>query len=145
MSSSVKADLRVWRKLYNTAKKVDGVAVRVGVFDGRNAEIGLVHEYGAPAAGIPARSFIRQAFERRRDELVQLQAKLSEAILAGKIDEKRAMGLLGAWGSGAIKATITRDGTFAPLKPATVKRKGSDKPLINTGQLVGAITFVVVP
>lgn len=144
MSFKVKSDVRVWRKLYNLAKKLDGIAVKVGVFDGRNAEIALIHEYGAPGANIPARPFLSQTFERRRDELAALQAKLTRALLEGKIDERRAMGLLGAWAAGAIKATITRDGEFAPLKPATIKRKKSDKPLIETGQLVGAIGFVVV-
>ena len=145
MSSSANGDTTVWRKIYQTVRQADGAAVQVGVFDGRNAEIGLIHEYGAPAAGIPARSFLRQTFENRRGELVALQAKLAQLLIAGKITEYKAMGLLGAWAVGAIKATITRDGTFAPLKPATIKRKKSDKPLIHSGQLVGAVAFVVVP
>lgn len=140
----VEADLRVWRKLYNLVKKVDGASVQVGPADGENAELGLIHEYGAPSKGIPARPFMRQTFEHRRGELIALQAKIAQGLIAGKLTEERAMGLLGAWAAGAIKATITRDGNFAPLKPATVKRKGSDKPLIDTGQLVGSITFVVV-
>lgn len=144
-SSYVKSDLRIWRKLYNLARKVDGASVRVGPADGENAEIGLIHEYGAPEAGIPARPFIAQTFRNRRAELVQIQVKIAQGLLAGKLDENRAMALLGAWAVGAIKATITRDGQFVPLKPATIKRKGSDKPLIHTGQLVGSITFMVVP
>jgi len=142
---SSNGDLHVWKKLYNLVRKLDGAAVQVGPADGENAKIGLIQEFGAPAAGIPARPFMRQTFERRRGELVALQAKIAQALLLGKITEERAMGLLGAWAAGAIKATITRDGSFAPLKPATIKRKGSDKPLIHTGQLVGSITFVVVP
>ncbi len=138
------SDTRVWQKIYRTVRQAGDAAVKIGVFDGRNAEIGLIHEYGAPAAGIPARSFLRQTFETRRGELVALQAKLAQLLIAGKITEYKAMGLLGAWAVGAIKATITRDGNFAPLKPATIRRKGSDKPLIHTGQLVGAVTFVVV-
>lgn len=139
------ADLRVWRKLYNLARKVDGASVRVGPQDGENAEIGLIHEYGAPKANIPARPFLAQTFKNRRSELIALQAKIAQGLLAGRLTEERAMGLLGAWAVGAIKATITRDGQFAALKPATIKRKGSDKPLIHTGQLVGSINFVVVP
>lgn len=144
MSDSVHADLRVWRKLYNLAKRVGGVSVRVGPADGENADIGLIHEYGAPKAGIPARPFLSQTFRNRRVELVAIQAKIAEGIFTGRLDEHKAMALLGAWAVGAIKATITRDGQFVPLKPATIKRKGSDKPLIHTGQLVGSITFVVV-
>jgi hypothetical protein len=143
--SSSGGDLHVWKKLYNLVQKVHGVAVKVGPADGENAEIGLIHEFGAPAAGIPARPFLKQTFERKRGELVALQAKIAQLLIAGKLTPEKAMGLLGAWAVGAIKATITRDGNFAPLKPATIKRKGSDKPLIDTGQLVGSITFVVGP
>lgn len=151
MSISGKSDLRAWRKLYNLAKKVDGAAVHVGPTDGENAEIGLIHEYGAPEAGIPARPFMAQTFRNRRAELIAIQAKIAQGILTGVLTEERAMNLLGAWAVGAIKATITRDGQFAPLKPATIARRKanpegekSDKPLIDTGQLVGSITFVVV-
>jgi hypothetical protein len=64
-------------------------------------------------------------------------------MLAGKIDERKAMGLLGAWASGAIKATISQSGDFAPLAPSTVKAKGSSRPLIDSGQLNQSITWVV--
>lgn len=141
----VRADVRAWRKIYNTVQKVDGAAVKVGFGDGESAEIGVIHEYGSPANNIPERSMIRQTFRNRREELIRLQAKLARALIEGKITEERAMGLLGAWAAGAIKATITRDGSFAPLKPATIARKKSSKPLIETGQLVGSVTFVVVP
>ncbi len=144
MSSNVHANTRVWRKIYNLVRRVDGASVKVGPQNGQNAEIGLIHEFGAPKAGIPARPFIAQTFVSRRAELVAIQTKIAQGILQGRLDEHRAMALLGAWAAGAIKATITRDGQFVPLKPATIKRKGSDKPLINTGQLVGSITFIVV-
>lgn len=143
--SSVHVDKRMWNKIYSTVRKLGGAHVQVGVFDGRNAEIALIHEFGAPAAGIPARPFVRQTLENKAGQLAALQKKIAQALLMGTLTEGKALGLIGAWAAGAIKATITRDGNFAPLKPATIKRKGSDKPLIHTGQLVGAITFVVVP
>lgn len=145
MASRVVVDKRAWKKLYNTVKKLDGASVRVGALDGENATLAAIHEYGAPRANIPARPFIRPTFERRRGELVALQAKLAKAMLLGVLSEERAMAMLGAWAAGAIKATITRDGNFVPLRPATIARKHSAKPLIDTGQLVGAITFKVGP
>jgi hypothetical protein len=141
----VTVDKSPWRKLYNLVRKTDGVAVQVGVLEGELAEIAAIQEYGAPRANIPARPFIRQTFERRRGELVALQAKIATLLMAGKIDERKAMGLLGAWCAGAIKATITSNGSFAPLAAATIAAKKSSKPLIETGQMVGAIRFVVVP
>ncbi len=45
----------------------DGL-VEVGVFDGpeKRAYIAMIHEYGAPAANIPERSFMRSAVEENR-------------------------------------------------------------------------------
>ncbi len=145
MSSSVKVDDRAWRKIYNLVRKVDGASVRAGALDGPSSEIATIHEYGAPKAGIPERSFVRSTFRDKRGELVALQAKVAAALIAGKVTESQAMQILGAWAVGAIKATITRDGHFAPLASSTVRAKRSDKALIDTGQLVGAIRFEVVP
>lgn len=137
------SDDRVWRKIHSLVRKAHGANVRAGIPDGELAEIGLIHEFGAPGANIPERSFIRQTFRNRRSEIIALQAKISAAIMAGKIDARRAMALLGAWLAGAIKATITSDGQFVPLASATVKAKGSSKALIDTAQMLNAITFEV--
>lgn len=137
-------DDRVWKKIYNLVQKADGASVRVGLPDGELAEIGLIHEYGAPKAGIPERSFIRQTFRNKRPQLIALQGRLAGMIMTGKITPERAMDILGAWLSGAIKATITSDGHFVPLAPATVKAKGSSKPLVDHGDLSRAVTWRVV-
>jgi hypothetical protein len=137
MSGSAKA----WYELLAAAK---GGRVRVGVFDGEQAEIALIHEYGAPRANIPERSFIRSTIAERKAELQSVMARVVRAMIAKQIGREQALGLIGAWMQGAIKAQITSNGTFAPLKPATIARKGSDKPLIDTGQLLNSITFIIV-
>jgi hypothetical protein len=134
---------KVWRQLVNLVNRLDGVRVQAGITDGEIAEIGLFHEYGT--ATIPERSWLRSTFRDKREQLVAIQAKIAKAILELRIDERRAMELLGAWAAGAIKATITADGDFAPLAPATIAAKGSAKPLIETSRLVNSITYVVVP
>lgn len=145
MAPGVTVDKRAFRKLYNLVRKVGGASVQVGVLEGELAMIFAVQEYGSPKRNIPARPAMRQTFENRRADLIRLQAKIAQALIEGKINEIRAMQLLGAWAAGAIKATITSEGNFVPLAPATVRAKGSSKPLIDTGQLVAAVTFVVVP
>lgn len=142
--ATVTVEKGAWRKLYNLLKKVDGASVRAGVLDGDLAVIAAVQEYGSPKRGIPARPAVRQAFENHRGELVALQAKIAQALVEGKMTEHRAMQLLGMWAVGAIKATYTSEGKFTPLAAATIRAKGSSKPLIDTGQLVAAVTFVVV-
>lgn len=52
-------ELRGLDQLIKTMKK-DPPVIKVGVLGGgRNAEVGAVHEFGAPARGIPQRSFLR--------------------------------------------------------------------------------------
>ncbi len=135
------SDLRVWRKILSTVAR-GGAAVNVGVMDGDLADIAAANEYGTEH--IPERSFFRSTFRDKRAELASLQAKIAAAVLEGRIDVARGAALVGAWAAGAIKATITRDGHFAPLAPATIARKHSDKPLIETSRLVNGITWVVV-
>lgn len=143
--SGVTVDKRAYRKLYNLLNKVDGASVSVGWFDGDIATIAAVQEFGSPKRNIPPRPAVRQAFENHRGELAALQAKIARALVEGKLTEARAMQLLGMWAVGAIKATITSEGKFAPLAPATIRAKGTAKPLIDTGQLVASVTFQVVP
>jgi hypothetical protein len=42
----------------------------------------------------------------------------------------------------AVKNKVVT-GPFEPNKPATIARKGSDRPLIDTAQLLNSITYVV--
>lgn len=135
-------DDRVWRRIRANVAKASRATVAVGIEAGELADIGMMHEYGTK--DIPQRSWMRQTFALRRANLIALQARIAAGIMAGTMNPKTAMGLLGAYMSGAIKATITSDGNFAPLAPATIRAKGSSKPLIETGSMVGAITWKVI-
>lgn len=109
-----------------------------------NAEVGLWHEYGL---GVPERSFIRRTF-RNSEKIAQykaLQQLLARQVIDGKMTMARAGALIGAWGAAAIQSTITDSDIPPPLAPATIRRKGSSKPLVDTGQLVRSITWVIVP
>ena len=55
----------------------------------------------------------------------------------------RALGLLGARMSADMKMTI-KNRIPPPLQPETIRRKGSDVPLIDTGQLINSITWAVL-
>lgn len=127
--------------------------VKVGVLGGEHGdgismiEIAAIHEFGSPAANIPERSFIRSTFKRREADLEKVTARAASALFAGKIGLGQALGILGAWGVAAIQGTIRQHLTEGPepqeLKPATIARKQSSTPLLDTGQLIGAISFQV--
>jgi hypothetical protein len=116
-----------------------------------NAVIGLIHELGL--GGLPERSFVRKTLRdpKIQVEISLLHARLVKAVLAGKMDRDRALGLLGAFVAGKIQRTIVDDQVEPELQPATVAAKkraglggpGGDKVLVATGQLVGAIGFEI--
>ena len=59
-------------------------------------------------------------------------------------EKKNILKLSGAFLEGKIKEKITEgDPSWASLKPETIKRKGSSKPLIDTGKLRASITHKV--
>jgi hypothetical protein len=145
----------IWRKIRAQVSALGRTHVRIGVLGskGGNAshdgitmvELAAIHEFGSPAAHIPERSFIRRTFDVERVAVSAMSAKLAKAVVARRMDHTRALGLLGAWGASAVKNIISKGQHIPPpLKPATVARKGSDRPLVDTGRLVGAIQFEVI-
>jgi hypothetical protein len=108
-----------------------------------NAELGAIHEFGAPAAGIPARSFLRASLRSRLDELKPVQESVAKAVVHGSMDAERGAGLIGAKGAAVVKRYIADGQVQPPDSPETVTRKGSSQPLVDTGQLLGSISWEV--
>jgi phage gpG-like protein len=106
------------------------------------AEIGAIHEYGWKAKNIPRRSFVRDTHDTKLQENLALLVKLEDDVIAGKRTQDQALKTLGEV---AAKQMVSRinDGIAPRNAPATIRRKKSSKPLIDTGQLKGAITFQV--
>lgn len=101
------------------------------------AQVAQWNHYGTER--IPARPFLTIALAQHSDELKKLQARLANGLVQGKLTLDQALGLLGEAAVGMVKKTIA-DGVPPPNAPSTVAAKGSDKPLINFGQLRGSIT-----
>lgn len=163
MATAPKNNDTPWRELRAIVKGVQNVALRVGIVgsaatkphaggDLTNAEVGAIHEFGAPAAGIPERSFVRSTFRVRRAELAQVQAAAAKAIISKRMHVRQALGIVGAWAAGAVKEQILVYGPFLfqPLAPATILakiRKGAPNPtapLVETGELAKSVSFVVI-
>ena len=105
-------------------------------------EVAIVHEFGAPAANIPQRSFIRATIDERAADIARLQRVVAQRVAMGEITEEQGLAQIGAKVAGWIKARIA-DGIAPPLAESTVRRKKSTKPLVDTGQLRSAITHAV--
>lgn len=115
------------------------------------AQVGAVHEFGAPDVGIPERSFIRSTFDKKRPEIVRLGRKLMKQVFPlshGKggsaMPMEKALGIMGAFVAAEVKKTISVDGVPPPLKQATIDRKGSDRTLVDTSRMLNSITWAVV-
>lgn len=102
-----------------------------------------VHEFGVPKKNIPERSTLRSAIMENRQELVNLTA---EGVRFYNQQNKKLdlqfYNKIGLFASNLVKDKFVK-GPFIPLKTATIKRKGSSKPLIDTGELRQSITWVV--
>jgi hypothetical protein len=127
--------------------KADHSKINVGIPAGKNeadgtpvALIAAVHEFGSPEKGIPERPFLRTTIQENRGKYVQLNRRNLVAVLNGKMTIEQALGQLGDVAKGDVQARIVSGG-FAPLKESTIKRKGSSKPLIDTGQMRQSIAW----
>lgn len=170
--AGVRVSVRVrdlgWANLQKEVKKARhrGSYTRVGLLgekaaaqndeDLTNAELGAIHEYGAPAAGIPARPFIGGTIELARREYLFALARLMRDVYGGKMSIKKALGVLGAKVSADIKKRVTTDGGIEPpntpevfMRKLMKGRRGFNKsglaprPLIDTGRLINAVGWDV--
>ena len=146
-----------WKALRARVAKLKGARVRVGILDDAPkqessgappskltvAEVAAIHEFGAPEANIPQRSFVRATVDAKAAEIAALQHGQASAVFQGKTELGPALDRIGAKVASMMQATIAA-GITPPLKPETVERKGSSKPLVNTGQLKSSITWKVV-
>lgn len=110
-----------------------------------NAEIGLIHEKGSKSGKIPRRSFIEMPLQLKLPRIV---AKIGQAAIDALTKEnvKVAYKKLGILGENIIQGAFASRGygRWAANTKATIARKGSSAPLIDTAQLRRSITSTVV-
>lgn len=156
------------KKLIDSMDALGSVEVLVGIpqekdtrEEGRigNAALGYIHEFGSPINNIPARPFLRPGVKNSADRWQPKLAAAAQAAMTG--DSSAMMGKLdeaGIIASNAVKQTILA-GIPPPLGKATVTARrrrttgskyrrratsgGDVIPLVDTGQLLRSITWVV--
>ena len=142
-----KSTTQVWDKLVRRLKVMKNKPhVRVGIFG--DATKAAAHEYGAPGAGIPERSFIRLTFIKQEQEQKRLTAKLLNQVVEKGMEVPKVLALLGTWGAAQVKATITKgpQSEWPELSEpyGTDKaERGKTKMLVDTGEMVNSITYQV--
>lgn len=107
-----------------------------------NADIASKHEFGVPGR-IPKRSFIGGWFDENKQDNAVFAKKLARERLLGRSNINRSLQLMGARSVGGIQKRMSR-GIGPANSPSTIARKGSSKPLIDTGFLRSSIAYRVV-
>ncbi len=92
---------------------------------------------------IPARPFLEDGIENGTDEINgRIEKYYKQAIEWG---QRNPSGLhaIAVTAIGAIQKWVRGANNYPPNSTTTIAAKGSDKPLIDTGQLLNSITYVV--
>ena len=100
--------------------------------------LAAAHEFGNKH--LPERSFLRSSLLENKELYKRQLAALMKQVVRGEITPDEAYNKMGAIAAGKAQEVIL-NGDLAALKPETIRRKGSSKPLIDTGQLVQSITW----
>lgn len=118
--------------------------VDIGVFAEQGSDLVIkaaANEFGTST--IPERSHLRAGIDEGKREIENAVVNSYNRIFAGKTKKADEIGRLGLLGTALVVKKIDK-GPFKANKPKTVQRKGSSKPLIDTGRLRQAYTHRVV-
>lgn len=151
----------VAKDLEKAINSLGSYAIEIGVFSpetGRkekvkvgitNAELMFIHENGSPLHHIPSRPVLQLTINYANREL--LSKTIDKAIKAyfdsnfeRKAFEDELNKLCMRMEKTARKIIYSNEGILAPNAPSTIKAKGDNHPLFDTGQLARSITCKLV-
>lgn len=135
-------------EIINSMKSLSGKTIKVGIQGDETAkyengvgviDVAIFNEYGTDK--IPSRPFIRQCFElHSKEAFARLEKVVSFIGKGGDVDV--ALGNIGQWYEQRMKHVLTTY-PWEKNSVATIRKKGSSKPLIDTGQLRNSIRYKV--
>ena len=134
--------LDAFRKQLSQADKEVVAGIQAGpVNDGLQvAEYAAWNEFGT--RNIPARPFMRNYVDNNTDRLIRFMANGVTQVALGNATTSGLLNALGLEMQNGIKKSIN-GGDFAPNAPYTVQKKGSNKPLIDTGVMLNSVTYAI--
>ncbi len=135
---------RGWKRIKRELSIFNELEIFVGFQgeDGEVAEIAAFNEFGTET--IPARPFLRLAIDTNKSQIGKAFDEAFNSIVDRKATAIQAANRLGLFGVSIVKKQITTSTTWAePNAPATIDRKGSSTPLVDTAQMLNSVTYVV--
>lgn len=142
---------RGWQKIYHNMKKLKNTEIVVGILgaearltDGKSdatlADIAVYNHFGTKH--IPARPFLQNAVDQNQAEILKRLKGSLKLISEGQVSPETQLNRIGAYLVGLVQREIT-DLRTPPNAPATIRKKKSDNPLIDTGRLRQSVTFEI--
>lgn len=137
------------RRFYEQLRQLARMEVRVGYQAGEAADddgvdmcdIAAWNELGTEHS--PARPFLRQTVENNESKINAFCAREARKMFEGGTAEQ-CLDKIGVFMKGLVQKTI-RDGEFEPNAASTIRKKGSDKPLIDTGRMRQSVNYHIKP
>lgn len=90
---------------------------------------------------IPSRPFLRNSVDNHKDKISAMCKNQVRKLVKGATAEK-CLKELGNFGVKLVQEEIT-NGSFEPNAESTIRKKGSSKPLIDTGRMRQSVHFVI--
>jgi hypothetical protein len=135
--------------LERVPEEFENMVAQIGFPSGINYEDGTsvayvaaIQEFGAPAAGIPARPFMQPTVNEKKDTWVTIIEKQLPKVALGKMSAFDVLDLVGMAAAADIQTKIASIYT-PPNAPATIRAKGSAKPLVDTGLMLASVQNAV--
>lgn len=135
--------------LERVPEEFEGMVAQVGFPSGINYEDGTsvayvaaIQEFGAPAVGIPPRPFIQPTVTEKKDTWTTIIEKQIPKVVLGKMSAFDVLDLVGMSAAADIQTKISSIYS-PPNAPATIRAKGSAKPLIDTGLMLASVQNAV--
>lgn len=103
------------------------------------AQIAMFNELGT--SNSPARPFLRQAYDDNKDRITEACGEFAKTLANGGSADS-GLKKLGVFGVNLVQEKII-NGSFTPNAPSTIKKKGSSRPLIDTGRMRQSVHYVI--
>ncbi len=104
------------------------------------AMVGATHEFGG--GNVPERSFLRSSFDEHQKKYIKMAQKLIKKVVDKGGDIEMVADLIGTEAAADVVDNINAIQT-PPNTDATILRKGSSNPLVDTGHLKQSIRHEV--
>ncbi len=132
-----------FKRLMGEVEDAEFDAVDIGVLASEDELLRLyagANEFGTRDGHIPERSFIRAAVDNNGTRIDQRADQVWGQIIDGRLSMNVGLGLMGEFIQRLVTQRITTLRT-PPNAAATIARKGSSNPLIDTGRMPQSIRW----